>query len=310
MKEETFDKIERTFGRLAFELWEQAVKKKWPIIEENLNNGYDKDAFEELEAIRVEDLTDEQELKLKLAISTALNFGSVIVSPINESDFIESSPEFTPAVMEIYLEHVKVNVRRYAVEQGRKALEDALSPDEEVILKGDIITESIETIVLAAGKKMVDMGANLTTSRLINFGALHQMKRKGVVRYRLQAIRDAVTSKICRRMHAKTFEVSVAYDHLAKVLRLTDPQDLRQADPWIPATPEALYFIENNDDFDDIAWMIPPFHPWCRTIVVPETIKLKPLSFTPTPNPFSSGVAIAANILDETPLPGATDLDP
>lgn len=128
----------------------------------------------------------------------------------------------------------------------------------------------INAAVLGTGKQIIDIGANLTTSRMVTYGGLTELQDKGYRTFQLQAVLDSKTSKLCRRLHGRVFKVDVALSALIPILHTTDPDDLKSMAPFPKQNKDSLAQIErmSNKELQDIGIFIPPFHPSCRTIVV------------------------------------------
>jgi hypothetical protein len=277
MKPETFIPIENSFKRIIDNLWTKAVSKAWPEINTALEKDDVTEAVNLIASIDVDiELSKRKEKQLRLLMQTALNYGAAVsVDDLSQSIFIREQPEELDMVMEMFLTSARENMRRFAAKgaslAAQKQIKDAQAlRDAGQVQKGDIDPGKIEDMVLNNGRAISSIGANQTTSRLAAFGALSQLDAKGIVSYRLQAILDKRTSKICRRLNGKMFTVSVGLDHIRSVVRMTNPDDLRSADPWVPSNADALKFIEAADSQELIGnkWHVPPFHPHCRTIVV------------------------------------------
>ena len=85
----------------------------------------------------------------------------------------------------------------------------------------------------------------------------------------------------CEIMHGKKFKVSDARNALLPILKEKNPDNLRSMQPWPKQTKANLARMEkmSAQDFIDANWHIPPYHPWCRGLLVPvgKAPKLKPV---------------------------------
>jgi hypothetical protein len=115
-----------------------------------------------------------------------------------------------------------------------------------------------------------EFAANLTTSRLVNYGALESMLVEDIGMYRIKAILDARTSRICRTMNGRVFEVREGITVLERALSVSSPDELRTAHPWMPSNKQALAELSALDgkSLQDRGYSVPPFHPRCRSVVV------------------------------------------
>lgn len=288
MRIETFIPIEKSFQRIIDNLWDAAVDEAWPDIARDLDKDDVGGAVSKIASIQIGSVKELKGDKLRLLMRTALNFGAgVAAQSLEKSIFLGKDPDFLEATMEQFSTSAEQNMRRFAARgaslQAEKDIEAAIAARETQVVKGDVDIDRVRQAVARNGRTISSIGANQTTSRLANFGALAQLSAEGVVRYRLQATLDRKTSNICRRQHGRSFAVHVGLDHLRGVIQITDPDQLRQVDPWIPSRREALAFLEraSEQDLAGKAWHVPPFHPHCRTIVVNASVEVGQADFDP-----------------------------
>ncbi len=125
--------------------------------------------------------------------------------------------------------------------------------------------------VLGTGRAMVDIAANLFTSRLVSYGFLSQAQNDGIDEYQVSAILDQHTCPVCQYMNGKTFQVGAALGRLDQVLRIQDPNELKQAAPWLKQDHDSLHQLHGQDaeDLQAAGFDTPPYHPVCRCILVP-----------------------------------------
>lgn len=88
--------------------------------------------------------------------------------------------------------------------------------------------------------------ANSFANRARSYGHLSSMKRGGIARYRVLAVLDTVTSKQCRLMHDRTFEVSAGLANFEAVAALQDPEEVKFVQPWLQ--------VGKNDDGDEFVY--------------------------------------------------------
>lgn len=125
---------------------------------------------------------------------------------------------------------------------------------------------------LINGKKnaLVDIGSNLSTSRLIQFGFLSEAQARGVVRYQVSEVLDGATCQFCRRIHGRVFDVKPAAERLNRLLRTLDPKELAQAAPFPKQDKKSLAAFDkmNKKQMEAQGFNSPPYHPFCRGILV------------------------------------------
>jgi len=141
------------------------------------------------------------------------------------------------------------------------------------------------------------------SNRSRTWGQLSSYGEASIKRYFLEAMLDEVTTKICRLMHGKSFEVQKAVDLYQKTEGLENPQEIKEAQPWVRDRKDAdgneILQIKQGDEFKTVARvlesavgkpdqvgrfsqqmsdaelmshgvMVPPFHGGCRTILIPD----------------------------------------
>lgn len=135
------------------------------------------------------------------------------------------------------------------------------------------------------GYDQLRMIASLNSSRLATWGFTAEAEVIGAARYRLTAVLDGRTSKFCRLMDGKVFDVPDARKKVIEVLNVQNPEDLRTVQPWPRQSKAdmAMYAAMSNAEFVERGLHIPPYHPHCRTLLrhVPSSEgKLKELTAT------------------------------
>lgn len=133
------------------------------------------------------------------------------------------------------------------------------------------LADQLNDAVMGTGRMMMDIGANVTTSRLVSFGFLAEAVDVGIDRYEVNEVLDARTCQLCRFMHGKQFDVKREHARVLTALGTTDPNELRSIAPWPSASKANLQRLRGQSDAELQASGIgsPPFHPGCRGFMVP-----------------------------------------
>lgn len=141
------------------------------------------------------------------------------------------------------------------------------SISEQTLTKAETMTlaQRLNAAVLE-GKALIDVNANLTTSRLISLGFLSEAVEKDVTTYQVNEVLDEVTCPVCRLMHGKMFDVVSEYSKITTALSTTDPQELRNIAPWPKNTKAGLEQLEgmSAEEMQLAGYGSPPYHPRCR----------------------------------------------
>lgn len=272
----TFLDFEKALSVIVSRIWKTKANELLPDL---ITAAKDGDTFAANQIVNQMLITDEITAKLpKVAVimQAAMLFGSEVVNgDVKKSALMKGAPDLMPSATEAFKGMVTTGLHDLVARQTGLMIGALVSnnhDETEVIIKAELsMEEAVRDMVLGNGEMMADIASNLTTSRLVNYGALYEMHATGIASYQLEATLDQRTSQVCRRMHGKVFNVEQALTHTEKVLRTTDPQELRQAAPWIKSNKATLYQLEHlsNAELAGKGYSVPPFHPRCRTIVVP-----------------------------------------
>jgi len=144
-------------------------------------------------------------------------------------------------------------------------------------------------------------GSFIGTGR--SFSQISAYAEAGIHRYRIEAIQDEVTTEICRYLHGKTFEVRDGLDRFDAIDRLSSPQEIKSAKPWVREAVgedglKTLYIMRDGErtpitdvttsalgsrdergsfsrelsarELTDLGISFPPFHGLCRSQLIPE----------------------------------------
>lgn len=138
----------------------------------------------------------------------------------------------------------------------------------EVMLKAEELdlADKLNAATMGTGKKLFDIGANLTTSRLIAFGFLSQASQSGHTTYQINEILDDKTCPVCVFMNGKTFAVAHEYGKVLQALSAQDPKDLKSIAPWPNQSKNGLFKLYGMkaDELQSAGYGSPPYHPHCR----------------------------------------------
>ena len=126
------------------------------------------------------------------------------------------------------------------------------------------------------GDEQLRMIASLNSSRLATWGFTAEAEVLGMVRYKLTAVLDGRTSKFCRLIDGKIFDVEDGRAKVIEALNVQDPNDLKVIQPWPKQTKAAMaeFAKMSTEEFVARGLHIPPYHPHCRTLLrhVPSSV--------------------------------------
>lgn len=127
------------------------------------------------------------------------------------------------------------------------------------------LAEKINQATLGTGKKLFDLAANLTTSRLIAFGFLSQASHSET-QYQVNEVLDDKTCPVCQFMHGKVFSVAHEYGKVLSALGTQDPKELADVAPWPDQSKAGIKSLKamSNVELQTAGYGSPPYHPHCR----------------------------------------------
>lgn len=289
-KFESFVAIDETLQKRLNKTWARVAA---PVVKDLVNAMADEDYAEARDVAKRVDMApvfDENAGFINFMMTASLLFGAASITSVEGNQFVKGVfPDFfdtTRGQLETMIKlSFQETVRRAIVREV--GLQEAAAQDADDLKKADIdfvLAERLRVASFVTGKRLVDIGANLNTSRLVQFGALSEMQGKLQETYRLKAVLDSRTSQICQRLHGRTFKINRAVDMLATALGTQNPAEMAGIHPWLKGDKASLRNYErlsNKELSERYGVLVPPFHPNCRTIVVRLSTKLPKAKFTP-----------------------------
>lgn len=138
----------------------------------------------------------------------------------------------------------------------------------------------VEGTADAPGKiELYNRVAATSVNRANNWGGVFSLQEAGIDEYVIRAVLDERTSKICRFMDGKVFQVARAMSLVNQVLE-GPPETVETLSPWpvydssrddfyLPQREGKPYLKEQSVDFlQDQGLSLPPYHANCRTVYV------------------------------------------
>lgn len=163
--------------------------------------------------------------------------------------------------------HLKLALLEHKVESKRhifkkSEVEQELEDDPEI---WDDVEELMEDSA-DFGVSFASLAGSLITSRVSNYGALSEMYSAGITEYRISEILDKDTCDWCESIDGRIFKVSDGVRQASAVMDVEDPDSMAEIAPW-PDQDEADDDTDTHDLVDS-GYQLPPYHPFCRGIVV------------------------------------------
>lgn len=110
------------------------------------------------------------------------------------------------------------------------------------------------------------LAANITTNARVR-GQIRSFVDLGVTHYTIVNPMDERTTEICRYMNGKVFSVSDAVTQIEAVAGATDPDALKDAQPWVSATEAKRIGEKGTGALAAAGLSLPPYHFRCRSTV-------------------------------------------
>ena len=134
------------------------------------------------------------------------------------------------------------------------------------------LADKLNAAVKTGGQVPIDLGASLTTSRLVSLGFLAECKERGVQTYVVNEVLDDRTCPVCQYMHGKTFNTESQFDRLVRALSSQNADDAKQISPWPDQSKDGLQDLygQSFDELQANGLGGPPYHPYCRGMLMLE----------------------------------------
>jgi hypothetical protein len=135
----------------------------------------------------------------------------------------------------------------------------------------EFISVFMEKRISSTGGSVVMAASSTHTSRLASYGFLVEARLFDVEKYEVSEQLDGRTCPVCRRMHGKTFDVDDSFERLDGILRIDEPQKLKQAAPWPNQSKAGIAELDSmsNGQLQSRGLAFPPYHPNCRGVLLP-----------------------------------------
>lgn len=277
---ETFIELESRLSRILLQRWRATVAAGWPAIKASWDAGNYETAISLVGGLQPGPLHQAQERRIRVLMNAMLAYGAEHVS--SKARRLRLAPTASQEPVDLGLrqlaamedETAAFAVRMLQAEARRQQLiSNDPSSFEALFHKADDAlgpsSYRARNIITSGGRWSSDLSANLSTSRLVGYGSLDAMRASGIRRYMIRVTLDARTSQICRNMRGRVFEVSEGFDVLDRALRATDSDAIRVAQPWIPSRMADQLPNMSNAELVSKRMITPPFHPRCRSVLVP-----------------------------------------
>ena len=324
-----FITLERSIASAMQVEWRKAAEKVQETVHPLLETGKFAEAHYEADRLTMTGVVEEQKLRLEEFATSALLFGAHnATGTLKDVSFVTGAQKL-PEGLQQALAQLSHMVEQGGGEYVRGALHDLIHAEElkaRGLFKDDLsgcdleeddaqlileqgqrgkkpkafakaekmtLAERLNDAVIGAGRAMIDISANLTTSRLVSLGFLAEAAHRETKTYQVTEELDSRTCAVCRYLHGKTFEVVHEYFRLLSVL---GTQELKSAAPWPRQDTAGLKAVYSMSaaEMQNAGYGSPPYHPGCRGVLalagsVDEEVPLGSLAVFDMLNPLLDG---------------------
>lgn len=278
----SFLTIERSLATVLFQLWKR--EQGDPALRDIQKALADDDfmfALRTAESITFTGTVNSQLPTIETMTLSAVMFGQSLFTEGVIADTLIAKGAPIPIQVPIaarglaeMLNQAGVRVRRdteKAIEATRgKVSTVSLAPKFKADGEEEAAAAAVGVALMAGAKKEIDWASNLTTSRLVTFGALTQAESQGVQKFQISEVMDRATCPVCQGMHGKEFFLSPSLEQVERSL-LSAPGQLRAANPFPIQTQAHIMAMSTMSpiQLQEQGWSVPPYHPRCRGMSVP-----------------------------------------
>ena len=300
-----FITLERSAASAVYFEWRKTAEKAVDVLHSLIKQGRFGEAHALADRLTMKGVVGDQSAKLEeLAISAVLFGAHHATRSLYDTSFVRGEQRL-PDGIGLALHQLSHMVEQGGGDHVRNELHALIQAEElkacglkkaELEKAENSLAARLNDAVIGSGRKMIDIGANLTVSRLVSLGFLAEAMHKKIATYQVTEGLDSRTCSVCRYMHGKTFDVAREYARVTTVLGTQDPQELKSAAPWPrrdKAGLKALYAM-SAQEMQSAGYGSPPYHPGCRGVLqlagtVEEDVPLGSLHMGDELNPLIDG---------------------
>ena len=295
LQPKAFLALETTMARSIEGGWAPVGRTLVARLQTAIEAGRFADAFDLARSITLANIVERQRPRLEELAVAAVLFGASRVVDLQLTSLMQGQP--LSSLLERALNQLTVMIENEAAEHLRVAAEQVVARAEETahrqelaLAKGEKLrktgmdlADALNAAVLGNGRGLIEVGANLTTSRLVSFGFLDQAQSLDIDTYQVTEILDGRHCPVCAYMHGKTFRVAQEAARVERLLQILDPAELRAAAPWPRQDAQSLQQLRamSGEELQNAGLGSPPYHPLCRGLLaragtVTEVVPVRP----------------------------------
>lgn len=227
--------------------------------------------------LKFTDAIDAAEKRIRKFARAGAILGASAVVPPRET-FYAQTGEFPIEVDRGAVRQITTTLKQMLPRDIRRSLNRQIDNAIEFVgsretVQNRLVKQAIDPEVLAnkinkqlSGEiyRVVEVGSNLTGTRVAAFGMLSEGMMNSIKTYRIDAVLDERTTEICRNMDGRVFQTEESYKLAAFALMQHDAKSVAAAHPF-PTEDQAK--LLSTEDLQDRGFSVPPFHFLCRSVV-------------------------------------------
>ena len=255
---------------LAFRLildWSRIAPKLFSAIQKKLDAGDYKSASLLANSISFAPIFEKNKSYIRFNLRATMSFGGGLISGNKSSVSTGSYDTFLDKVMAGFSESLETNVSSFVRLGVLQLIANYETTQKKEVVKKEAYVRDFVSFK-DSGDSMLQLVSSLHTSRLSTWGFTAEAGFRGVEKYKLTAVLDGRTSKFCRLVDGKIFNVADARSSIVSILD-AGPEASKDLQPWPNQSKAGLeeWASLTNDEIVSRNWHIPPFHPGCRTML-------------------------------------------
>jgi hypothetical protein len=271
-KEQAFLSLERSKATTMSAVWSKAAEKVVARVQPLIEAGKYDEAHDIAARLTMNGVVEAQRRRLEELSVTSLLFGaSNVTGNVRQTSFATGKQE-VPYALQQALDQLTGSVEMGGSALVRNQLHAVIREQElQPIAKDELsLADRLNAAVMGTGKMAIDIGANLTTSRLVSLGFLSEAVDREITTYQVSEVLDERICPVCQFMHGKTFDVGHEYSRLVQALSTQDPKELKSIAPWPSQSRSGMETLRalTPGEMQAHGFGAPPYHPGCRGILV------------------------------------------
>ena len=281
-KLQAFLSLEKSTAGTLASVWTATARKALAALRPLLEERRWDEAYDIADRLTMQGVVATHRRRLEELAVSALLFGAHhVAGKVGETSFVKGRKPL-PSGLHQALDQLAVMVEQGGGEMVRNQLHALIHAEETQVdgvpaapvsifkAEGMTLAERLNAAVLGTGGAVIDIGANLTTSRLVTLGFLAEAVERSIDSYQVNEVLDERTCPVCEYMHGKVFEVAQEHSRVLTALGSMDPKELRSLAPWPSQTKAGLAALNSMSlgEMQAAGYGSPPYHPGCRGVLV------------------------------------------